>query len=102
MCLRKRTEVRQVKDLRISRHAEWRCARQGVSQSKLNALLSRADREVPVGGGAISLNLSRAAAAACGIDGIGRLAAIVADNTLVTVLPTSDGPAGRRYRRGVQ
>lgn len=86
-------------ELGISRHAAMRCAQRAVTRAKFSQLWEHADIEVPVGGGSVLYRLSHAAAAECGLKGIGRLALIVGENTLVTVLRVSDGRSGRRYRR---
>ncbi len=85
-------------NLSISRHAARRCGRRDM----IGQLLDHADRETHVGGGAVALSISRRAAAAMGNPRFARYAAVITEGTLVTILPIHDGPAGRRYRRGVK
>lgn len=91
------------------RHVLKRCQQRGVAKRDFMILLEAADRMVPVGGGRVSLTLSRigvagmrAEGADCtSLDQIARRAIVIdAVGTPITIL-ISFGKDRRRYRRGL-
>jgi hypothetical protein len=85
-----------------SSHSKVRAAQRGVTNRFMNAILSYADVDRPIGGNCRLLRVSRQRSDALNIDDrLGRYALIWSDNTaqIVTVMPLHDGAAGRRYRR---
>jgi hypothetical protein len=96
-------------NLRGDFHLRLRCQQRGVPKRDLYMLLDAADRLVPVGGGRVSLTLSRVEAAALRAEGLAvadlerarrRALVVDADGHPITVI-TSFGRYGRRYRHGI-
>ena len=94
--------------LTLTRHAAIRARQRGIGAAMLDAFLSLADAEAPVGGGCIALSISRstkrdrAIRAAFGpmLDRIADLAMVLAeDGSVVTVMHDRGHGACRRYRR---
>lgn len=85
----------------LSAHAERRARQRGVTQRDLALLLDHADIDVPVGAGCRALRVHHRTARRLNLgDGLPRLAAVVNDREIVTVLRHLLGRRGRPYRRG--
>lgn len=92
-----------------TRHQERRLRQRGVDNETFAMIVEWADREVPVGGGAVSLTMSRGAINEMAVEGVrvpscdklSRLAVVVSsDGTVKTVLVMrKSGRSARRYRR---
>ncbi len=97
------------KSPRENHHLRERCQQRGVLKHELHMLLDTADRLVPVGGGCVSMTLSRSTVAALRAEGVAaadleraRRRAVVIDvdgDPITVVIPS--GRHGRCYRRGV-
>ena len=89
-------------------HLRDRCRQRGVAIRELLTLFEEADRLVPVGGGCVSLTVSRRAAASLLAEGIDiavvervcRRAIVAAPNGAPMTILVPQGRRGRRYRRG--
>lgn len=87
-------------EIAISRHAEIRMAQRGLNSVDLDFLLSEAEVEHSVGGGAVLVCLARAQAEFGPESKLARYGVILAaDGTIVTVLPLRSTRSGRRYHR---
>lgn len=94
----------------LSAHAVLRTQQRGVPHHIVDALVSYADFEAPVGGGCTVLRMSRdrlndpdiADRLGAERERLRGLSIVWCDRTgeVVTVLRPRPGPAGRRYRRG--
>jgi hypothetical protein len=94
----------------LSNHAATRVQQRGLPHHLIDALMSHADFEAPVGGGCTVLRMTRDrlsdpdVAACLGADRerLRGLSIVWSDRTgeIVTILRPRRGPAGRRYRRG--
>ena len=87
----------------LSSHAAMRTQQRGVPHRLIDALMSYADFEAPVGGGCTVLRMTRDRLADPDLaDRLGGLSMVWSERTgeIVTVLRPRRGPAGRRYRRG--
>jgi hypothetical protein len=94
----------------LSNHAAVRTQQRGVPHHLIDALMSYADFEAPVGGGCTVLRMSREQlndpdlADRLGADRerLRGLSIVWSERTgeIVTVVRPRSGPAGRRYRRG--
>ncbi|WP_263338018.1 hypothetical protein [Albidovulum salinarum] len=85
-----------------SEHSLRRSAQRGVTKGFIEAILTHADIERPIGDNCRLVRVSRRWSHGLNIDDrLGRYAVIWSDDTarIVTVLPLYDGAAGRRYRR---
>jgi len=91
------------------RHLRKRCQQRGIPKREFETLLEVGDRLVPIGGGRVSVTLSRSAVAAMRAEGTActsldraarRAVVIGADGTPITVLIPS-GRHRRHYRRGL-
>jgi hypothetical protein len=97
-----------MQDFALSLHASIRAQQRGVPHHLIDALVTWADVEVPVGGGCVAFSLSKRQMSDRGLRAklgaeLDRLAgvALVTDDTgaVVTVLYDRGGAGGRRYRR---
>jgi hypothetical protein len=94
-------------ELYLSAHGRTRARQRGMTLRMMAAMAALADHAVPVGGGCVSLTLSRAAAeearaegfAPALLDHLRRRAMVVADNGELVTLLIPDRQRGRRYRR---
>ena len=94
----------------LSRHAVMRTQQRGVPHHLIDALMSYADFEAPVGSGCTVLRMTRDRLDDADLaDRLGSererlrgLSIVWSERTgeIVTVLRPRRGPAGRRYRRG--
>jgi hypothetical protein len=92
----------------FTRHATIRARQRGIGSDRLDAFLSLADTEAPVGSGCVALSISRRlkrdrdirAAFGPMLDRIADLALVMAeDGSVVTVMHDHGHAAARRYRR---
>jgi len=98
--------------LSLSHHAAIRLQQRGLPHHLIEALMSHADYEAPVGGGCMVLRMSRdrlrdpEVASSLGADRerLRGLSVVWSEQTgeIVTVLRPRRRPMGRRYRRGGQ
>ncbi len=96
----------------LSNHAALRTQQRGVPHHLIEALMSYADFEAPVGGGCVVLRMTRerledpdlADLPRAERERLRRLSLVLSERTgeIVTVLRPRRGPAGRRYRRGAR
>ncbi len=95
---------------KMTTHAQLRAQGRGISPADIEAVLAWGC-EVPVGGGAWGVTLSRRTAAEMAaegaprawIDTLQRVAVVVAqDDAVVTVMRMGRPDRARRYRRGVK
>ncbi|MCG7354509.1 hypothetical protein ACX4M5_10640 [Roseomonas mucosa] len=94
-------------ELYLSAHGRARARHRGTTQSMMAALAALADLDVPVGGGCVSVTLSRTAAEEAQAEGcppalldrLRRRAMVVADNGDLVTLLIPHRRRGRRYRR---
>lgn len=94
----------------LSNHAAVRMQQRGVPHHLIDALMSYADFEAPVGGGCTVLRMTRerledsdlAARLGAERERLRGLSIVWSDRTgeIVTALRPRRGSAGRRYRRG--
>lgn len=94
----------------LSNHAAVRTQQRGVSRRLIDALMSYADFEAPVGGGCTVLRMTRdrlddsdlADRLGAVRDRLSGLSVVWSERTgeIVTVVRARRGRAGRRYRRG--
>lgn len=94
----------------LSNHAAIRTQQRGVPHQLIDALMSYADFEAPVGGGCTVLRMTRdrlddpdlADCLGAARDRLRGLSIVWSERTgeIVTVLHPRRGPTGRRYRRG--
>jgi len=85
-----------------SEHSLRRAAQRGVTEGFIDAILTHADIERPIGDNCRLVRVSRQRSQGLNIDDrLGRYAVIWSDDTarIVTVLPLHEGSSGRRYRR---
>ncbi len=91
----------------LTRHAARRARQRGIGGDLIDAFLSLADWETPVGSGCTALSISRRLKrdpdirAAFGplLDRIARLAMVMAPDGEVVTVMHARGETGRRYRR---
>ena len=93
----------------LTRHAVVRASQRGVPHGLIDALITHADMEVPVGGGCTALSLTRRrlgdrglrASLGADLDRLAGLSAVLADDTgeVITVLHDHGGRRSRRYQR---
>ncbi len=94
-------------ELYLSAHGRVRARHRGTTHNMMATLAALADHGVPVGGGCISVTLSRAAAEEALAEGyppalldrLCRRAMVVADNGDLVTLLIPHRRRGRRYRR---
>jgi len=94
----------------LSNHAAVRVQQRGVPHRLIDALMSHADFEAPVGGGCTVLRMTQdrlndpdlAGSLGADRERLRGLSIVWSQRTgeIVTVLRPRRGPAGRRYRRG--
>lgn len=85
-----------------SKHSEKRSAQRGVTGVFVEAILTHADIEQPIGDNCRLMRVSRHQSVKLNIDDrLGRYALIWSDDTarIVTVMPIHEGISGRRYRK---
>ena len=90
--------------MRHSQHSQRRAAQRGLTFSFIEASLTNADIERPIGDNCRLMRVSRERSLGLNIDDrLCRYALIWSDDTarIVTVMPLHEGTAGRRYRRHV-
>ena len=94
----------------LSKHAAIRTQQRGVPHHLIDALMSHADFEAPVGGGCIVLRMTKdrlddpdlATSLGAERERLRGLSIVWSERSgeIVTVLRPRRGSAGRRYRRG--
>lgn len=99
-------------DIAYSKHAAVRSQQRGVGRHLIEALMTYADYDAPVGGGCMVLRMTRdrlndpdlAASLGADRERLRDLSIVWSERTgeIVTVLRPRRGRAGRRYRRGDQ
>ncbi len=85
-----------------SAHSQRRAQQRGITNRFVEAILTHADIERPIGGNCRLMRVSRRRSRKLNIDDrLGRYALIWSDSTaqIVTIMPLETGSAGRRYRR---
>jgi hypothetical protein len=85
-----------------SEHSLRRSAQRGVTNGFIEAILTHADIERPIGDNCRLVRVSRLRSQRLNIDDrLGRYAVIWSDDTarVVTIMPVHEGAAGRPYRR---